>query len=459
MGDIIRKLFNWLKQNYGFIFQEKNLVILLIIGLSIRLLIMPFTMMIDFSHQYYGTFQTIEAQALPAWDNVNPVSMDSLYLFMSFYNKVFPSMYWYNSTFIANQKLGFPSTLSSRFGDYTTVIQSDFLSHEPIFLKIFLLKLPFLIFDLGILFILPLFFKTRENKKSAFLFWLFNPIILVINFVFGAMEVMAVLFLVLALYQFSKDRLLAGLFFTCLAFLSKFETSFVIPFVIVFVLKRIYHYALFRKRIILSAGLIIFIGFFPILFFMTSLKIILKELIAVAWPYNYIFIWPIDRGGPNLYLFLIVYALILMFYIYSSDGSFENLWKFSLLGLLSFFALCYFHVQWFLIIMPFICFAVVANKLLWKAFLPLMISYFLIFIYWSNLLTVYLLAPINPEFFLNLPDVKLFISNFFNADILVNIFWTAFVATNIFFAYFVIKSIKLNNDEIEALYKNNKPEH
>nr|MCK4929947.1 hypothetical protein [Nanoarchaeota archaeon] len=331
----------------------------------------------------------------------------------------------------------------------TYAIQASFLSQPLVFLRIFLLKLPYLLFDLGVLFMLPLFFKRQEHKKFAFLFWLFNPVVLIVSFVFGTRDIICVFFIILAFYLLYKERFFLGTLLLCIAILSKFQALFVAPFIIIFILKnRGRIYSDIKRKLSFFSSFILLIILFILLF--PSLKWRLSSEIVNVWPHSYFFLTKIGEARL-IYLFIFVYVFVLLAYWYFSDNSFENLWKFSLLGLLSLFALCFFHPQWFLAVIPFVCFAIIDNKELFKLFSLQVIFYFAIFLCWGNHLTVNLFAPINPTFILNLPDIKEVISGFFNTEILINIFWTIFIAITIFFMYMIIKSLNLKNNRISFI--------
>jgi len=328
---------------------------------------------------------------------------------------------------------------------FTFAIQKAFLSQPHIFLKLFLLKIPYLLFDLGVLFTLPLFFNKVQSKRFAFLFWLFNPVVLVVSFVFGTVDIIAVFFLVIAFYQLYKNRIFLGILFLLVSTLAKFEALLVIPFVIIFIFKK----KSFKISNIKQKFFFIFcIIFFTVLLglFFSYIKWIFKGDVISKWPYGYFFATQIGEIRL-IYLFFLIYAIVLLAYWYFSDNSFKNLWKFSLLGLLSFFALCFFHPQWFLIVIPFMCFAIIDNRQLFKVFVLQLIFYFAIFLWWGNQLTFHLPAPINPDFFFSLPEIWDIISTFFKAEVLINLLWTVFVAVTLFLMYLIIKSLNLNKKE------------
>jgi len=88
------------------------------------------------------------------------------------------------------------------------------VSSPNIFKYLIILKLPYLILDILIAFLLMKFFKDREEGKKAFALWLFNPFTIYLIYAFSNIDIFAVLLTLIAFLLLKKDlpaaRLPAG---------------------------------------------------------------------------------------------------------------------------------------------------------------------------------------------------------------------------------------------------------
>jgi len=425
---------------------------------------MPFTMMADLSHSYHDVATqkyeiswhilnpAVVLQNLPhfyrgdglgdynyfwLFFNGNLITKQIQHAFFSFYTLLIPINTWFDPAVLQTD-------VGNEFMEHTYIIEKSLLSNEPVFLKIFLLKLPYLLFDIGVLLILPLFFNNPRKKKFAFLFWLFNPVALVISFIFGSVDIICVFFVLLTFYMFYRKRYVLGIIFLGLSAFSKFQALLLIPFLFLFLFKSkdVFGSRTEGKKALLWPKIL----FITLIIFIIPLCLwFFGREVSKRWPFNYLFVLKIGELHA-VYLFFLAYALILLAYWYFGDKSFQTLCKFCLLGLFSFFALCPFHPQWFIVVMPFICFVLIENRNLIKVFFLQLIFYFLIFLWWGNHITINLFAPLNPNLIFNIPAIKDVLYDI-NLDILINSFRAIFIAVTFFFMYLIIRSLNLKNDK------------
>ena len=81
-----------------------------------------------------------------------------------------------------------------------------FINHPPVsslgnsglYYHLLIFKLPYLFFDLGLAYFLCRLFPKEEQKKTALLFWLFNPLSLYTSFMVGQFDIIPVFFVVLS---------------------------------------------------------------------------------------------------------------------------------------------------------------------------------------------------------------------------------------------------------------------
>jgi hypothetical protein len=162
-------------------------------------------------------------------------------------------------------------------------------------------------------------------------------------------------------------------------------------------------------------------------------------LIDEVWPSNYILNLR-TQPFPVIYIFIVAYTITLLSYWYFSGDSFNAFCKYTLLALLSFFGLCLFHPQWFVIVLPFMIFMMVEDRSTIRVFVIQMLSVISLLLYWENHLTINLFAPISSGV-LNFPSIQETISSFMKFDVLMGLLWSFFVALTVLLIMLIIRSI------------------
>ncbi len=337
------------------------------------------------------------------------------------------------------------SSVCSGFMCATNNIQHAFLVQSNVFIKLFLLKLPFLLFEIILMLLLISFAKSQKEKKFAFILWILSPIVLYIVHVLGTVDVIAAFLFLLALFFLRKKNFLAGGFFIILSFFAKSYVLFAFPFVFIFIAKQIKSLS-FHKRITLWISMIASFIAGIYLFFFSQESVIIREHL-LSWPYEFIF-----KTGVGeiriIYLFILVYLLVLFFYWYFFKEDFSYLLRTLLISFLTFFSLSFFHPQWFIIAVPLLIIAVLNNYISFKILVMQTIFYFLLLIQWNNRLIFDVFVPVNEAFFRNLPSITGIIDNFIPSNIFINICWTCFSAINIFIIYLLIRSMLQNKNSV-----------
>lgn len=88
----------------------------------------------------------------------------------------------------------------------------EFVSHYSIFRTLFVLKLPFLVFDLLTAWVVYSYFPNKENGLRCCKMWLFNPVTIFAFYIFGRFESIPIFFSAAAFLAFKNKRtLLAAL--------------------------------------------------------------------------------------------------------------------------------------------------------------------------------------------------------------------------------------------------------
>jgi preprotein translocase subunit SecG len=107
--------------------------------------------------------------------------------------------------FIGGYQMVVSPLLGEEFKGWLFGEPSDYL-----FRYLFFLKIPYIIFDILIGVILFHYFKEKKLKESAFIFWLFNPFSILLIYFYSNIDIIPVLFSVLAILMIKKNKGLAA---------------------------------------------------------------------------------------------------------------------------------------------------------------------------------------------------------------------------------------------------------
>lgn len=166
-------------------------------GLLIRLLLMPFFAHVDFLSEY-GRMYQIVATGKPTLYLGRIVVVLIEQVFLRLFLPLLPD---------ADTMLRFNDMRQSTAGLPEYFL---FVSDPQIFRTLFLLKIPYLLFDLCTAWVLCRLMSGKTGQKTALCLWLFNPITLYAFYVFGRFESIPIFFLALTLFLLKKDRWIAS---------------------------------------------------------------------------------------------------------------------------------------------------------------------------------------------------------------------------------------------------------
>lgn len=222
----------------------------------------------------------------------------------------------------------------------------DWLAASPNFNFLLLLyKLPMILADLGILILLPKFFKKENHRRLARLLWAFNPLAVYVSSMVGQVDIIIALFITLGLYYYQKDEPFFSILLIALSALIKPAGLILIPILAL-------HYFATHKKIFQSLLL-------AITGFGVYVLGILPYLSSSAYRYYAFFAEQIGKStyaaisiasGHDIPLLFIFYALILIL-VWQKKLSFSTA---AVLALLSTLAFSHFHPQWLVWIMPWL---------------------------------------------------------------------------------------------------------
>ncbi|MFZ3386622.1 MAG: hypothetical protein WA120_05545, partial [Candidatus Hydromicrobium sp.] len=144
----------------------------------------------------------------------------------------------------------------------------------------------------------------------------------------------------------------------------------------------------------------------------------------------------------RIFIFVAVYIIIILSFLHIKRKSFDILLNYGAIIYLAYVSLCYFHPQYMLWTVPFLIIIFVRRKSLlyyhWIQFALLMV----ILIYWGDLVTKFVFAPIDHKYFMYLTGIIPIIERFYDSVKFVNIFRSIFTGVSLWMIYLIYKDNK-----------------
>lgn len=414
----------------------------LLIGLLIRIIIMPFSMDPDIlwinyiPHQLaaYGNWDGYSFARENFSDRVVPTRNPyypplTFYLIASFQfllQKLMPTLKeWF---------LHYGSWLKA--GGGYTIGHVSFGQDEQIFRNLFFLKLPLLFFDFGIGFILLRL--ASDLKKALFVFklWMLNPVVLHSAYATGQLDIYPAFFVILAVLLSVHNRPNLAIVSLTFGALIKSYPIILIPLAIVYLGKTIKE----MLKLFLICILTLFLFYLPTA--ITSKGYCILSLFPGG---------TIGTGSTNI-LMLIMKALFLLSIIYliirayrqkQGDSVKLNLENYFFLTILFFFVFQPIGLRFYIWATPFLFLQFTKDKQLWKIGLIQLLC--LIGLRNNtNALWSGLFMPLHPEFFNSLPSPDSFIAQFINPIYAHKLMYRVFIILTLYMVYRTFKQIRLN---------------
>src|SRR4030043_2122668 len=209
------------------IFQDKKSLKTLyryfLTGILIRLIFLPFFFQRDLLSTYQRAAETISTGNL-GLDNLQMLTnfIHSIYLFII--KSIFPAINQLFSVLLEKD---------------TWISWISFNSSYNVFTVLTLFKIPYLIFDIACMFlILRLSFDGEpENKLRVFKYWIFNPIVIFVLYIFARHDIIGVLAILVALLLAKKDRKYWAIIVLAFGIALRFFPILILP-ILVFYLVR-----------------------------------------------------------------------------------------------------------------------------------------------------------------------------------------------------------------------------
>ncbi len=374
---------------------KKNILIVLALGILIRLFLGFSTYHSDVQPFYFAGSLMAEGNVLNFYDYLPNLPLTEPIL------KVYPTNL-FNYPPLVYFSLGPINYLLSL--PFSKELLHNFIFDLPSLLGnvelnflLLALKLPYLVFDLGIGLLLFKFFEEPINKQGlpfdngkflAFTLWIFNPINLYATYMMGQFDVIPTFLTVLALYlAVKKEKLfLAALFLGLGASFKIFPFLFLIP------LALIKEKWVDRIKITAIGGLTYIATILP---FINSHGFRATALVAGQTTKSLYANLPIS-GGESIIIFPFLILFFYLIFFFKKAGT-QNLWSRFFIIILLFFIFTHYHPQWFLWLTPFLILDLVKSRLLhWPLVVISFISWLGLVTLFDPGLSVWLFSPINP---------------------------------------------------------------
>ncbi|EKE12923.1 MAG: hypothetical protein ACD_13C00119G0004 [uncultured bacterium] len=248
--------------------------------------------------------------------------------------------------------------LGNQFDAWLSNADSVGMVTDPnIFKYLLALKLPYLILDIVIAFILLSYFADRKWGKKAFTLWLFNPFTIFIIYGFGNVDIFPVTLTLLALSFIKKDRKIPAALMLGLAAGFKIYPLLFVPFLILTGKS-------FKER--LSLGIIPFAVFG--LISLPFLSPTFFESTLISGLTTRMFNPGFNVGFGESIIVGLMLLSSLFFYAWFKDKR-PNMFNYWFTVLLIIFSFSHFHVAWLLWIAPFVVILAIEKE---KFSLPLL---------------------------------------------------------------------------------------
>lgn len=387
---------------------NKELKVILISAILIRLLIMPFFFHPDIKvYSFQSSFLS-----KGVWDIYSYIDQQNENLPYKENFVYFPLTYYFLGIY---QILASPF-LGSDFQKWLFDASSENISQIGVFRYLFILKLPYLILDILTGFLLMRLFSEWEDKKRVFKLWLLNPFSIYLIYLFSNVDILAVFFTVLCLVFAKKEKwVLAAL---CLGLGAGFK-AYPLIFLPLLVLQA---KSLKQKILILSISLGIFLTI--ILPNLSSKAFIDAALVSGLT--TRLFIPSIGLGfGEMIIVPIFVLSIYLGIYLLKKEKSFSDL----VIGFIAFgltiFSFIHFHIQWLIWVMPFITISLVRSRNLVIFFLIGILGLLIPSLYNDKYMTFSLINPVSTSFSL-LPSLFVVVRKIYDPLVLQSIIHSTF---------------------------------
>lgn len=402
---------------------------LFLLGLLIRLVVMPFTAHYDLRGINFAVYQLPYNHVTNIYEVARSGPIDYL-TNVNFGREYFiypPLNYFTLGTFMWILKPFYGSDFVNWIQGYGNDTLSV-ITHPQVFRYLFLMKLPYLLFDILMLFSLFKFARLPAERKSVLKYWWLNPIVIFLPYIWGQFDIIPASLSVLAVWILKKNPV-KGMLLIGLAASFKSYPLILIPLIVI-TLARDWKQAL----------KMFFAGTLP--FVLTSLPYafnsFFRDTVLFSWQSQKMldFMWAIG-GDIGIYPFVIGYTLIAFWSFYFARKKADVIGPLTL-ALFWYFATTNFHAQWFLWILPFLVLYSVKFKVFRPLYLWITLLFFMRLVSLQGNVTTELFVWIAPAID-DLPKSRYLVGLIYDINKTRNIIASFYVATSLWVSAMIAK--------------------
>lgn len=397
-----------------------------LVGLLLRLLLMPFAM--HTTPEFTGDIASMNFTAHylvhpspetdPGLATYPPLAYYTMAFFQDLLTALTPSLL----TFL---------TLPAAAGRASDAMM-NWVSHPTVFRYLFFLRSWYLPFDFGTALVLALL-AGRSKGLRAFNFWILNPIVIYDGYVHGQFDTVVAFFTLLAIWLASKRRPSWCLFLLAVAAGYKaFPVLFIVPAALVLGQST-------RQRLELCAIGIstVVLMFLPLASAYTAPNLSSRLMDALAlFPLRYE-----PQSGQVVYVFVALYGMLAWHALYSRSPlpPFARLWKYVFVILALYYAQAVFDLHYLVWIMPMAALQFVEDRQVW---LPYVVIIGCIALLYLTVSPGAFFLPANPEFFHRLPSPADMLPPYIPLTTIIAVARSILAGTFLWLAYHVFRQIE-----------------
>lgn len=405
-----------------------------LLGLLIRLLVMPFTGHWDirginfavYNLPFKGIVNVYEVAAHGPVDYTVGVNFGRDYFIYPPLNYfTLGSFMWLLKPFYGSE---FVHWIEGYGNDVMSVI-----THPHVWRYLFLMKLPYLFFDILLVFILLKFFSKDTEQKLALKYWWLNPIVIYLPYVWGQFDIIPTAVMLAGVYFGTKGQGVKSALLFGLAASFKNYPLILLPFLSIILGKNIW-----------GMAKLMFVGLLP--FALTTAPYwsheFFRKTVLFSWQSQKMmdFLWPIG-GSDGVYPFFIGYFLILMWTAYKLKDKSHYLSLPMVMTLMLYYATTNFHQQWFMWVLPYLIILVVKDVKLRLIGLGVMGLFFLRLIEIQANVTTELFIWLAPAFD-DLPKSRYLVGLAYDIHKFRNLVDSMYMAVVLFVSAYLVKGVK-----------------
>lgn len=395
-----------------------------LLAILIRILIIPFYFHPDIK-TYHFQSQFLKQGVFNIYDYLqkNKESLPSKEEFV-----YFPLTY----IFLGGYQVLTHPFLGEGFNNWLNDASQESAERVGVFRYLFILKIPYLILDLAIAFLIIRFFKDRESQRKAFILWLFNPISISIIYIFSNVDIISVFLSLISILLLRNQKIFLSALILGLSAGFKPFTLLFLPILLFYCkdLKQSLKYA----AVSFGTLFLIIVPFWSGAFFHSALLSGLTT--RIAYP-------GIPIGFGEALMVGVVALAGLFFWIFINKDKGEDKLIFYILSLLLLlFSTIHFHIQWLLWIMPvLIISAVLVNRISSYLFLWLSVVFLIPLLYNDQAMNVSLLSTISLVY-KSLPTVFTFVQRVYEPQLLQSLLHSIAFALSLVLVVTILKGKK-----------------